>query len=191
MLLGLAGEAFAQTSTEAPDRAWPSLSPAAYQPATRQWYGDELLIGYGASDLLVATGVIGIIGLGGFHGSGDPTPFVLIAGTGLVVQVFAAPIIHWAHGHVDRGFLSLVLNGGLPFAAGTLGFLADEFGGGVILGVVTGMLIGRAIDVAVLSYEEDEEGSPAPGRRGAWAPALTLAPIIGRDQTGLGVAGVF
>jgi len=69
--------------------------------------------------------------------------------------------------------------------------LADSHGSAPFIGFVTGMLIGRAIDVAVLSYDEVEEGSTGPGQRGAWAPSLTLAPIVGRDQTGLGVAGVF
>jgi hypothetical protein len=106
-----------------------------------------------------------------------------------VVQVFAAPIIHWSHGHVGRGFLSLGLNGGLPVAAASLGSL--ESGSAAFFGFFTGMLIGRVIDVAFLSYDEVEEGSPAPGQRDAWAPALTLAPIVGRGQTGLGVAGIF
>jgi hypothetical protein len=203
MLLGLAGEAFAQTSAAAPDTAWPPPSPAAPMsvawgaPApdapTRKWYGDQVLIGYGASDLLVAAGII----------SGGEAPGLALVGTGLVVQVFAAPIVHWSHGHVGRGFLSLGLNGGLPLAAASLGYLAGSAGSndsddfvivdpstsGAFFGFLTGMLVGRAIDVAVLSYDKVEEGSPARGRRAA--PELTLAPIVGRGQTGLGVAGIF
>ena len=202
MLLGLGGEAFAQTSTAAPEEAWPSPSPTAPQPrpaawgppapdaSTRQWYGGQVLIGYGASDLLVAAGVISIIRNGGLHG-GDPRPSFLLLGTGLAVQVFAAPIIHWSHGHVGRGFLSLGLNGGLPVGVASLGSLSDGSGPTAFIGFFAAMLVGRAIDVAVLSYDEVEESSAASGRRGAWAPALTLAPVVGRDQTGLGVAGVF
>jgi len=206
MLLGLAGEAFAQTSaqtsTAAPDTAWPSPAPTAPQPMlvawgapapdapTRNWYGEQLLIGYGASDVLVAAGII----------SGGDAPFFALLGTGLVVQVVAAPIVHWSHGHVGRGFVSLGLNGGLPFAAGALGYLAGSAntGGpfdvgtavpGMVFGFMTGMFIGRAIDVAVLSYDKVEDGSPAPRRKAA--PELTLAPVVGRGQTGLGVAGIF
>ncbi|HLM72707.1 MAG TPA: hypothetical protein VK459_08445 [Polyangiaceae bacterium] len=202
MLLGLAGEAFAQTSTAEPDTTWPPPSPGApmyvawWAPApdapTRKWYGDQVLLGYGASDVLVAAGVISFIQQGGGHGGGVVSSFALV-GTGLVVQVFAAPIIHWSHGHVGRGFLSLGLSGGLPFAAGALGALAssDDYSvpGAVFGGFLTGMLIGRAIDVAVLSYDKVEEGSPESVK---WAaPELTLAPVVGRGQTGLGVAGVF
>ncbi|HZF48240.1 MAG TPA: hypothetical protein VE093_06305, partial [Polyangiaceae bacterium] len=186
MLLGLAGEAFAQTSTAAPEEAWPSpWPPAEPRPTTRQWYGGQVLIGYGASDLLLAAGAISVLKRD-LHANSS---FLLLAGTGLVVQVFAAPIIHWSHGHVGRGFLSLGLSAGLPMAGWNLG----SWGGGpaMVYGFLTGMLIGRAIDLAVLSYDEVEEGSTGPGQRGAWAPSLTLAPIVGRDQTGLGVAGVF
>jgi len=190
MLLGLAGKAFAQTSTAAPEEAWPSpWPPAEPRPTTRQWYGDQVLIGYAASDLLVAAGAISVLELG-HHGY---LPFLLLAGPGIVGQVFAAPIIHWSHGHVGRGFLSLGLSAGLPIVAGNLGALADSYGPTrfAAVGFLAGILIGRAIDVAVLSYDEVEEGSTGPGQRDAWAPSLTLAPIVGRDQTGLGVAGVF
>ena len=202
MLLGLAGEAFAQTSTAEPDTTWPPPSPGApmyvawWAPApdapTRKWYGDQVLLGYGASDVLVAAGVISFIQQGGGHGGGVVSSFALV-GTGLVVQVVAAPIVHWSHGHVGRGFLSLGLSAGLPIVAGNLGALADSYGPTrfAAVGFLAGILIGRAIDVAVLSYDEVEEGSTGPGQRDAWAPSLTLAPIVGRDQTGLGVAGVF
>jgi hypothetical protein len=155
----------------------------------RRWYGWQILITDVTGSLLSSTG--------GFVGSTGGSALAILGAT---VTFFGGPIVHWAHGHVGRGFASMFgLRLGLPLGGALLGFtfgcaasacqttptvLAASIGAG--LGALTGIIV----DIAVLAYDE-----PAPTwTRSARAP-LQLSPWASIDpahRTSLvGVRGVW
>ena len=205
-LVALAQPAFAQQPGAAPPAEPPPLStsvasnpvppvqaPGATSAPERKWYVWQILIGYGVTDLIVVGGIFAGIADGNFDGI--PLPMIFITGTGLASQVFTSPIIHWAHGNVGRGFISLGLNGAVPMLGSTFGLLAGSDSSasftGFMVGMSLGLLAGRAVDVAVLAFDEVEPSSRAAGTTIDLVPSLTLMPIAGPGTAGLGVAGVF
>jgi hypothetical protein len=207
----LALTALAQTASAQPEATLHAISqplslPAVYSAAPRaavvaaprmhsqSWYGWQLLIGYGVTDLFVVSGVLAGIADGNWDGI--PLPMIMLTGTGLASQVFTSPIIHWAHGNVGRGFISFGLNGALPVMGAGLGFAAG--GGdsgasftGFMVGVTLGVLGGRAIDVALVAFDYDELVSAAASDTPEWVSSLKLVPIAGPDRAGAGIAGIF
>jgi hypothetical protein len=202
-LVALAQPAFAQPGAAPPaepppfstraNPVPPVQAPGATSAPEREWYGWQLLIGYGVTDLLVVGGIFAGIADGNFDGI--PLPMIFISGTGLVSQVFTSPIIHWARGNVGRGFISFGLNGAVPMLGATFGLLAGSDSAasftGFMVGMSLGLLAGRAVDVAVLAFDEVEPSSRAASNTIKLVPSLTLMPIAGPGTAGLGVAGVF
>jgi hypothetical protein len=113
------------------------------------------------------------------------------------------PIVHWAHGNIGKGFISLGMNvGGAALGAGTtaavvcapvgcnseggalLGFLAGMVGGGI------GLLAANIVDVSVLSYGEHAPPRPAPVV--GWRP-ISLVPTIDiqKERFSFGLRGTF
>jgi len=129
----------------------PSASAVSAPSLERRWYGWQILIPDLAGGLLTSIG--GVLG-----GTGGLALLI----TGSTVAFFGGPIVHWAHGHVGRGFASMFgLRLGLPVAGALLGlgigFAANTYTGpriGAVLGASVGSLTGVIVDIAALAYDE-------------------------------------
>lgn len=99
-----------------PASASPTTTPRRPRDA---WYGYQTL----AIDLPAAS--LTAIGAFSQHAAGGA-----IAVAGLSTYALGGPIVHWAHGHVGRGFGSLAMRIAIPLAAATtgmvIGFAAHE-----------------------------------------------------------------
>jgi hypothetical protein len=115
---------------------------------------------------------------------------------GFVARPLIAPVVHWSHGHLGKGFGSLALNVGGPFMTGVVGALAldPDPGCAVVgcigfgVGVVLGALIAPLIDIAALSTEDVQ--TPA-SQAEIYLQSLSIVPISGAGRKGLAVAGQF
>lgn len=119
-------------------------------------------------------------------------PFVYVGVGGLLV---AAPLVHFGHGNVGRGFLSLGMRAGLPLGTAAVGFgLSSESCGsdgeadycagiGAVVGFLAGSLAAVAFDAGVLAREPAPERAPSV----AWSPGFTATP----DSLQLQVSGNF
>jgi hypothetical protein len=124
----------------------------------------------------------------------------------LVMYGAAAPLVHFSHGHVGKGFLDLALRAGIPVATGFIGgaIAAAEpapgcgtpsgcalFGGamqelaGIGIGVMIGVATAVTIDATVIAREPaqqdgtmDRPEPPPPPRptTAKIAPTFDLAP---------------
>ena len=159
-----------------PSWAYPPFAP---KKVTR-WYGWQTLIGVVASDLVTVFGTAGTSGA---------LIYVGIAG-----HVLTGPIVHWAHGHVSKGFASLGLNVGLPGLGMLAGFaiggggMASGFYGLAIGGL--GYLAAPALDISILAKETVD--APAPkGARALLPSSLGLMPMLDQNRRGLMLVGQF
>lgn len=178
------------------------LDPAEYKVKPKEWYGWQTIIVHGISVVTLLLSAAG---------DGTPAPVTIPLGMGGLL--FGAPIVHWAHGYVGKGFgsLGLVLGGtvggylmtattacvtGICQEGGGYGgliafFIAGPIGGGITL------LAMNIVDYATLAYEEGGGPSPAapqtPPSPKDGAPKWSMQPIIDiqRDRALLGVGGVF
>ena len=161
--------------------------PYAGPPLEREWYGWQGLVFDAAA--------IGIF-VGGWAVD-DGT----IVGAGWFTYVLGAPITHWAHGNVGRGFGDIGMRVGIPVAGflvgGLFGFGAGVGGNGKFKdlgphsnGPVVGAVVGGAIatvamsalDAFVFAYTK-----PRPAEQASWLtwqPTLDLRP--GRGTAGVG-----
>jgi len=161
-----------------PPRPRPRLFDAP-PPPERTWYGGYTLV-VDSVLLVVGTG----IALGDHPEFGVP---LAIAGLAL-----GGPIVHWAHGEGNRGFLALGVNLGSTLVGGLLGMgvglaTSNDFAA-LIFGVIgggVGLLTGAVIDASVLAYQE------APRRR--LGGGFRIAPDLrlGAGGGAVGVAGAF
>jgi hypothetical protein len=118
------------------------------RPKTR-WYGWQILIADGSAALSCAT--------------------IFLCPGGLAVYAFGPPIIHWAHGHTERGFISLGMRLAIPgvgLGIGTVvgattcsGFFCGSATGsgaliGLAIGLITGAVLMPIIDSVGLSLED-------------------------------------
>jgi hypothetical protein len=165
------------------------LPPAA--PEAPVWYGWQTLTADGAA-LVVGVGMTGASAAAGEGSTALATAFI---GSGLLLV--AAPVVHWGHGHVARGFLDL----GLRVAGPLLGLLLGVGGDALCssarstsvdscpalvgVGAVAGMGAAVALDAAWLAYEPPAH----PGQANAWQlrPVLSSGPHHGA----LSLAGTF
>ncbi len=104
------------------------------------WYGWQSLIGVLACDSLIAISVS--VNANSSASSGIVST---LGALGVAGRVFTPPIVHWAHGHVGKGSISLGINVGTPMVVGLIGvgigWDADiEFG--AIVGGMLGLMIG-------------------------------------------------
>ena len=165
----------------------------------KHWYGWQTLAGDGVALATIIAGV----------SRGDRT----ISEIGLGTYLFAAPLVHAAHGHVGRGFASLGIRVLAPPAVGVLGAGAGllaaaasspksssfELGvkatvlgvPGFVVGFVAGYVGAVGADAA-MSNDTSEEISAVlePKLR---SPALVLRPTLdlGPNHGSLGVAAAF
>jgi hypothetical protein len=125
---------------------------ARVEPAGYRWYGWQIIITDSAGSLLSAIGALTPGGAG-----------IALGVTGGAVAFLGGPIVHWAHGHVGRGFASMFgLRLGLPVAGALLGAgLGAAAGGGRAEPIATGAYIvgglaaltGVIVDIAALAYD--------------------------------------
>ena len=171
-----------------PNGAWgrgyaaplPGWSTEAPTQKVKRWYGWQTLIGVVTSDLVTVVG------------QGTPISYVGVAG-----HVLTGPIVHWAHGHIGKGFASLGLNVGLPVGGGLTGLMAGagsgyETLGYVAIGAVVGYIVAPALDIAIFSTEPVEAPpGPVKGARAILPSSVTVMPMMGQDRVGLSVMGLF
>ncbi|MDI1447358.1 hypothetical protein [Polyangium sp. 6x1] len=149
------------------------------QKVTR-WYGWQTLIGVVAGDLLTVVG------------QGSALSYIGVAG-----HVLTGPIVHWAHGHVGKGFTALGLNVGLPLGGGLIGLMAGAGEGLKALGYTAiGALVGHiaapALDMAIFSTETVDAPIERPkGARALLPSSAAIVPMMGPDRMGLSVVGTF
>jgi hypothetical protein len=168
----------------APQRDVPSAQPASH------WYGWQTLTADGTAVALLLTGV----GASAANEQSDSSTVFLVGAAGAYA---APPVIHFAHGNIGRGVLSLGLRAGLPLGGAFVGANSRDCSdgsetcelGGVALGLFAGWAGAVAIDAAALSWEP--EATPPPAPRAAVSPRLTEVAIAPRAPNGdaqLGVA---
>lgn len=155
-----------------------TATPPAAPPTVRRWYGWQTLIADGASLAFALAG-----SQENSNRSSDNSEVLL--GLGAAGFALGAPIIHWSHGHVGKGFLSLGLRVGTPLVAYKLlsDGLEHEGEGRFALGLL--LLLGWipasiSIDAAVIAREN--------------VPAkVTLTPLLAPTRGGgtLGLGGTF
>lgn len=165
----------------------PGYPPPPPPQTESRWYGWQTLIADGAS--LAAFGA-GVAGAGGTAG-----------GVGVTGLFLGAPIIHWGHGHVGKGFGSLALRALPPIVGAVL--IIDGCGSGCfdggdgkqsgqnsaeqtlgVLLLVAWLPTAISVDAAVLAYE-DVPVRPSPAV--TWTPSIT--PM--RGGATLGASGTF
>ncbi|MFO0562910.1 MAG: hypothetical protein U0269_33125 [Polyangiales bacterium] len=167
-----------RTVASAPSRT-SAINPASFE---RRWYGWQILIPDLAGGLLTSIG--GIVG-----GTGG----LALSITGSTVAFFGGPIVHWAHGHVGRGFASMFgLRLGLPVAGALLG-LGIGYGAGnpslgTALGASVGALTGLIVDIAVLAYDEPAVNVRVSRSAPRIAPYAVVAPYD--SQRGAALVGL-
>jgi hypothetical protein len=154
-----------QPLSESPSQRAGTQSPP--QSTVRTWYGWQTLIGLGISDAFLLGAV------GAAQSGGDPSAkTAALVVPGIAGNALSGPIVHWAHGHVARGFasLGLILGSGAVGAglgagigaASDQGCTANVCGPSLAaifaaVGLGIGMLAGVVVDVAVLPYEEQHK----------------------------------
>jgi hypothetical protein len=127
-----------------------------------------------------------------------------MATTALLGYLAGGPTIHWAHGHVAKGFGSLGLRVGLPTAGFLLGFglaltTPNDLGSALVdigLGTVIGIIAAPIVDATWLAFDDapprqqHDARSSKPGLR--LVPTATLPrDAAGRVTPAFGLAGAF
>ena len=115
-------------------------------------------------------------------------------------HLFTGPIVHWAHGHVVRGFASLGLTLGVPLSIIGIviatGYAAEPNCRGGLCGVDTifigfisgwvASVLAPAVDIAALSYDEVSPLGPEKDKvpqRAGWRPVITgVVPLLGQGR---------
>jgi hypothetical protein len=181
-------QANAQPAPAYPYQQWQGYPP---EERRRQWYGWQTLISDGASIFLLATAA-GIAN----DASNEETAESLVYG-GLAGYYLGAPIIHWAHGHVGKGFASLGIRAGgtvlMLFAISSCFDGPCDSGAGVLAFVgVAAMIAAIPIDAAVLA-REDAPMQPASLRQRRLLTDIRLAPLVDAERRsgGLSLMGNF
>lgn len=135
-------------TTRAPELATSGAPATETASAEPHWYGWQTLVADGA-------GVTMALGLGIPALTAEQTGLLFVAPVGVAL---GPPIVHWAHGQLGAGFLSLGMraaSAGIPAVIAAAGQGSGEFDAafpailtGVVLYVVTVI-----VDAAVLAYE--------------------------------------
>jgi hypothetical protein len=160
----------------APPRAAPPPSAQSPEPPPKpmRWYGWQTLAADGTA-----------IALGALTQRWEPFA---------VVYLGAAPIVHWEHEQVGRGFGSFTLRLGAPLVLGVLGFgtgfvacgARDCAGTGALVGAGAGYVLAVVIDAASLAYDE----APIAREKHAAHPSIRLTPSVSLGPSGA-TAGLF
>jgi len=160
----------------------PGWQPRAAPKMKTVWYGWQSLIGVVAGDLLTLTG-----------GYSDTAALMFV---GIGGHVLTGPIVHWAHGHVGKGFIALGFTAGIPAAGVGIGLLGAGTGigiyGGLLLGGI-GYFVGPILDMSLLSTEEvpDETVTVPKGARLLLPTNVGIMPMLDQNRRGLMLVGQF
>lgn len=135
-------------------RADETAQPA---PVPARWYGYQTLL----VDVVPLVALpIGIVATANeAKGDNNPIVGVTIAGLGATSYLFAAPTVHWAHGRVGIGFLSLGMRILGPVAGLGLGAVGSQIATnsknqvGIPIGAAVGALAAMIVDGVVLGWE--------------------------------------
>lgn len=171
---GLPGDALADESVEAP---------------RQHWYGYQTLILDGAASILLPIGIV--LGVHEAQGDNIPAGGLALGTLGTMTYLFGGPIVHWAHGHVGIGFLSLGLRILAPIAGLGLGAVGSEIANGsktqigIPIGAAVGALAAMGLDGAVFGWEKPSTKEPA--AEATFLPGLVLT----RQTIAVGVTSHF
>ena len=171
------------------------LPPADERRTARRlhvWYGYQTLI---ADVVLFSSGAVGIA-------LKEPT----LTTVGVIGYFAGAPVIHFAHGHVGRGFGDFGLRCAFPVGGLLVGTLVGAFAAsaqsssastdtvvtGLAIGAVAGVAGAIAFDAAFLA-DETVEHTDGEARARPPLPSFVARPTIGVVKGGVavGLAGSF
>jgi hypothetical protein len=154
-----------------------SATPAARKPQ-RRWYGWQTLI----SDGLAIGTVAYAIASADDGEEGDSDAHLFIAGE--LTYFLGPPTIHWAHGHVGKGFGSLAIRLGSAVVAiigaiqdmSVLGDGDSDPPNGLMVAGALGMIAAIPLDAAVIANEDvpAQEAEHA----GSWIDTVSIAPVV-------------
>ena len=139
------------------------------------WYGTQTLALDGLANVMIA------VGAATSSMSNAAVPGAML-GLGIPTYVLGAPIVHWAHGNVGKGFGSLgmrLLSSIVGAGVGAAGATALKGAGLVAVGVlVVGIVeVPVIVDATMLAYDD------VPSKQGWIAP--TIAPTKSGATVGL------
>jgi len=142
-------------------------NPEVEAAPSRHWYGWQTLTVDGASFASLGTGAV----LFSAQGSRETLPPQILLWSGLAGSTLGAPIVHFSHGKLGRGFgsLGLRLSGLLVFALAFPEGGGSDSGGAAALGLG---LFGSAIVLDATAFDDNE------ARRGSVA-RWSLSPMLG------------
>jgi hypothetical protein len=143
----------------------------------RHWYGWQTLIVDGASAANLGTAAV----LFAHQGRKETVPPQVTFWVGFSGAMLGAPIVHWAHGHVGKGFGSMGVRMGVLVLAVLSGPESSGSEGAAI--AVAGLVGASALDAAWLAYEPESR----PRASSSWQ----LAPLVGRRSAGLSLRASF
>lgn len=207
--IALAASLLPASSAYAYDDALPAASRPEPHPTLR-WYGYQTLLADGAALALAIPAVTSP------WGSATQQGFGVASG---ITYGLGGPIVHLAHGHLDKALLDLGLRAAVPLALGFIGGLIGAAanpcdstqllcglgsGAGASVGALVGVGTAVVIDSSVLAREpkwrserhDDVEDArighlTAPGVAHV-EPSLSLAPErIGGTRAMVGLSGAF
>ncbi len=168
-----------QLASAAPTRSPRTPDSEYLVEPQRRWYGWQTLLSDGAS---IAIAVIA--------GSVETAELLPVAGVGILL---GAPIVHWAHSHVGKGFTSL----GLRAVPALFTLAASSSSGLSVTGMtysllaVASLLVVISIDAAANAWEAPRTSPMSAGgrsmRRYVFAPSVHLR----RDGATVGVSAVW
>ncbi len=169
-----------RATTQAPVATTPRLSG--------RWFGWQTLIADGSLQL------INVISVSAYSAGARTAGSLAFAGTADIGLILSGPIVQWSHGNIVRGFLSLLLHGGLSVVGVVVG---AQFGAvfarcppagfcipidGIISGMGAGLVvfntIATAIDVGLMTYETDPLADWTPAAVPVTTPVPTSPPQI-------------
>ncbi len=170
------------TPHDGPAIAWKMPSGGRVQAKT-YWYGWQTALIVGGADL------VGIFALTDVESLSNVNPGLLTAS--IVTHFAAGPIIHWAHGHVGRGFATIGLNVVLPCAGLALGSFteANEKNPSVPVGLLLGFVGATVLDAAFLGYETVVP--KVASQKQVWPVRFGVLPRFGAHDKGFSIVGQF
>lgn len=182
--------------------ATPCLAADVAPRSNRIWYGDEIIAVVAPLD-----------GLTMFAGASSAYsynigPIGALAALGFAMgRQLVAPIVHFRHGHLGRGFASLGMHFGLSVAgffaswvvmdtrACTQGerpyYCGETMGAIGTIGAVSGSVLGTVIDTAGYTYDDASERRSASSRPKGLPCTYNVVPTVTPNSLGLGIAGRF
>ncbi|MRG91865.1 hypothetical protein [Polyangium spumosum] len=149
-------------------------APRPGETAEPQWYGWQSLMG------IIPSHGIALLGLT----DNDLIPLIYLGAAG---HALTSPIVHWAHGNVGTGFLSLGVNIGAPLLGGMIAFETRSTGLLFTMGFLT--IVGwPVVDTLLLSYEDAPKSKDKSARL---IDSFAVVPMLDGDRKGLSLVGQF